>query len=288
MFLSRLLLCALVSSLLAGCAAPPTQKQLNRSAIEKIDKVEIFYNAEQLTVLHDFGEQSMRSVISVGSFLGAGGTIAATAVALLASKAAIDETIPRSKAFREAVSAETAGAQDMNADLAHQMASKLRAMGKTVKVTQVATLPGAKPGMRNPLPQPKLGLVNSDPQNAGALPDAPEWRPPEVIPELADTGFEPTAGFAPLLLRVTTGYGSHDALADFRSVAEVEYALVDAGTRRYLVDAKLTSINKPEGPTYFAWPALLADAPAARAQIRRSLHSTGESVPERIFSFDKP
>ena len=101
----------------------------------------------------------------------------------------------------------------------------------------------------------------------------------------ASTARDP--GYAPLLLRLTTGYGSPEVLNDFRSVAIVEYALVDPNSHRYILEGKIDSIDKPKGPTYFSWSALLQDASAARSQIRTSLLQTGDAVPSLIFSFDK-
>jgi hypothetical protein len=104
-------------------------------------------------------------------------------------------------------------------------------------------------------------------------------------PVLALSGYSVTPGYTPLVLRVTTGYASPDALSDFRSLAIVEYGLVDPQTGTYLVEGKLTSIDRPHGPTYFTWANLLENASAARSQIRKSLFQTGEALPALMFDF---
>jgi hypothetical protein len=246
---------------LAGCATAPTStKLLNREKIEQTNKIEIFYNPEEHAVVHDFGDQSRHNVLSLSGLLGPVGVLVAAGATGLATKAALDEAVPRSKAFNEAIASEVA-AQDMDAEVVQRIADRLESMGKTVKITRVARLPGNKPGLTE--------------------------EKPAVHPELATTGFTSTPGYTPLLLRLTTGYGSPDALKDFRSVAIVEYALVDPNSHRYILDGKIDSIDKPKGPTYFTWSALLQDASVARSQIRTSLLQTGEAVPSLIFSFDK-
>lgn len=270
----------------AGCASrPPTPKELNRPVIERVNRVEIFYTPEEHRVIHQFGNNLGTGVVGAGSWFGAVGTLVGLGVAIAASRSALDEAAPRSAAFNAAVKATATG--DMNTEAAQHLAQQFEQMGKTVKLTQVSRLPGRKPGMMPELPPPQTGAAYIDPQNAGAQPDQPEWKEPLRAPEVATTGFAPTPGYAPVLLRVTTGYGSPDVLVDFRSVAIVEYALVDPETRNYLVDGQFSSVNEPEGPSYFSWSALLQDAAAARAQLRRSLLQTADPVAASIFAFDK-
>jgi hypothetical protein len=258
--LPRIFFCVIATALtLSGCvSAPHSAKLFNREKIEETNKVEVFYNPEEHVVIHDFGIQS-HNLMGLTGLLGPVGALVAAGASALATKSALDQAVPRSQSFNKAVASEVASL-DMDDEVAQHLAERLESMGKIVKITRVSRLAGSKPGLT--------------------------IEQPYAHPELATTGFTPTPGYTPLLLRMTTGYGSPDALTDFRSVAIIEYALVDPNSHRYLVEGKLESIDTPAGPTYFTWLALLQDVSVARSQIRRSLMHTGESVPALIFAFD--
>lgn len=256
-----------VAMSLTGCATRPSDKELNRERIEQSGKVEIFYSGEEQVVMHVLGENTTRTTIGLSGLLGPAGMLVALAGTYAANGAALDETMPRTRAFNEAIAPEIA-AQDMNAEMAKRIATRLERMGKTVKLTQVPRLPGEKPGLARAATQPASNRVGG-PLGASSLEVSPLAAPvvqSKPAPVLALSGYSVTPGYTPLVLRVTTGYASPDAMSDFRSMAIVEYGLVDPRTGTYLVDGKLTSIDRPSGPTYFTWTSLLENASAARSQ----------------------
>lgn len=274
---------------LTGCASRPSNKELNRERIEQSGKVEIFYSGEEQVVMHVLGENTSRTAIGLSGLLGPAGMLVALAGTYAAHSAALDETMPRTRAFNEALALEIA-AQDMNAEMAKRMATRLERMGKTVKLTQVPRLPGEKPGLARAETRQPASNRAGGPLGASTLEVSSMAAPvaqSKRAPVLALSGYSVTPGYTPLVLRVTTGYVSPDALSDFRSLAIVEYGLVDPQTGTYLVDGKLTSIDRPHGPTYFTWANLLENASAARSQIRKSLFETGEALPALMFDFGK-
>lgn len=273
---------------LAGCATRPSDKELNRERIEQSGNVEIFYSREEQIVMHVLGEGTTRTTIGLSGLLGPAGMLVALAGTYAANSAALDETTPRTRAFNEALATEIAS-QDMNAEMAKRIAMRLERIGKTVKLTQVPRLPGEKPGLAPAETQPVRtrvgGPLGASPAEVNAMADP--VAPTKRAPAIALSGYSVTPGYTPLVLRVTTGYASPDALSDFRSMAIVEYALVDPQTGTYLVEGKLTSVDRPHGPTYFSWPELLENASVARTQIRTSLFETSAAVPALMFDFGK-
>ena len=275
---------ALVLFALLGCASKPSLKEVNRAQIEQIQQVEIFYNPETHAVVHDFGDVSRQNVVNVAGLFGPFDLIAGAAMAYAASKSALEETAPRTEAFNRAVAAEVAQA-DMNAEAANALAQRLRASGKTVKVTQVPRLPGAMPGQAPKDANVAASVANSTGAPAAAATAMPATKFTEGASP-AFHGYTRTEGYTPLLLRFTTGYAAADVAAAFRSMAIVEYALVDPQHGTYLAEGKLNWVDRPSGPTFATWPGLLAEASGARAQVRKSLLDASGEVVTQTFAFN--
>ena len=184
---------------LTGCATRrPTDKELNRERIEQSGKVEIFYSGEEQVVMHVLGENTTRASIGLSGLLGPAGMLVAFAGTYAANSAALDETMPRSRAFKEALAPEIA-AQDMNAEMAKRIATRLERMGKTVKLTQVPRLPGEKPGLAPAETQPLQPGSNraGGPIGASSMEVGPKPAPvvqSKRAPVLALSGYSVDAG----------------------------------------------------------------------------------------------
>ncbi|MEO7640085.1 MAG: hypothetical protein ABIU07_01605 [Ramlibacter sp.] len=280
-------LVALVSLALTGCAAaPPAARQVHREAIQQTARIEIFYNAEELTVIHDFGQTTRSNMVGLSGLFGPVGIIVATATSYAATKAAFDRVPERSRAFMAATQAPRQS-QDMNREFARELGAQLERAGKTVKLTEVARLPGVRPGLP-PLPTERVSAPVGGP--TGSAGGASREMPPRagMAPSMlvADNGYTATPGYTPLLLRISTGYGASEALAAFKSYVVVEYALVNPANGRYLTDGKSIARNEPAGPTYLVWESLLVDAIKARQQVQKSLFAMQQQVFREVFDFD--
>lgn len=269
---------------LAGCAtAPRTVEPVSSAELRLIDKVEIFYSPEHHFVAQDFGNDTRSYIGGFSGALGAVGVLATLVVTAVASKAAADQIPIRTREFNLAVKGESPD-QDMNRDFAQQLAEQLRGSGRLVKLTEVPRLPGARPGLtaspETPVARmPAGGPTGSSGATVREVP-APVPQAPQ-IPPAAGIGYTATPGFAPLLLRVTTGYVSRESYEDYKPMAVVEYALVHPISGQYLADGMLTAAKSPRNPDYPNWEQLRTQAGPARAHLRNALLSVqGRVLPE--------
>lgn len=283
---SRLFAVALCISALVGCSAPPTLKQQNWPSIASAQNIEIFYNKEDHAIHYGASERTGQGLMSVGALLGPIGLVAAAASHYSMVKSGVDATTERSQSFN-AAARPLAAAGDMGDEFARQLADELQKSGKVVKLTAIKRLPGKLPGETvtavPPVDVTCAGGVCGTPgmlRPASAV--APTVAGASAPGPLAGNGYIPTAGYTPLLLRLTTSYIAADIYSDYRPMAVVEAALVSTSDSRYLTYQTLTG-GLTDAKKYPTWDALKADVPGARAQLRQALLAQAPQVKKALF-----
>lgn len=186
-------LLAVIVIVLAGCATqqPPPKyqldKQANRAAIESGRKVEVFYHADDFTVV-DLGGSQSANVLGI---LGPIGTLIGLATHAAHKLDAPARAQRRSEEFSKQI-ADNMPDQSMNRDFARKLGDLLEKDGREVKLTQV----------KRPSGNADLALSKSEDMIA-------------------------TEGYMQLMLRLTVGYGATSATDSFKPVTIIEYALKD-------------------------------------------------------------
>lgn len=227
---------------LVGCAAGPDKValQARKEALAKISKVEIFYNGKDELAVIDGGGSSMTGMAGLFGPIGLLVALGADAGSKLTL---VERAGARSKEFT-AVIGKSETAQTLNRQFAEEVATRIRASGKEVKITPV-------------------GRFNGDLASS----------------KIGDAEFTP--GYAPLFLRITTGYGAKDALSSYRPVIVIEQALKRDSQEKTLYQTAFTS---PTGePTYMAYSTLLERNKEAHDGLRRAMINAADAVYKSMF-----
>ena len=103
---------------------------------------------------------------------------------------------------------------------------------------------------------------------------------------IAGSGYQPTPGFTPLLLRVTTGYGAAEIYEEYRPVALIQYALIDQVDAKYLTHGTIHVPDDKGARGYQTWDELKADAKQARAQLEVRLLGSVPRVLDAALASD--
>ncbi len=156
-----------------------------------------------------------------------------------------ERTEKRSKEFTVAVQKD-APAPGLNKQFAEQLAERIRAGGREVKVTPTKRATGALSRMSTP-----DALINPD--------------------------------YAPLTVRITTGYGAKDATSSFQPMITIEYQLKQD---EKVVVHQSSYVKRPDEPTYFTYGALLDQHAAARQGLTVGLTSAVDPIYRGLFEFD--
>ena len=230
--------------MLAGCAAGPDKValQAQRDAIAKIAKIEIFYNGDDELGVLDGGGSNMTGLAGL---FGPIGLLVAVGVHANSRLTMAERAQARSKEFTTAV-AKSGSEQTLNRQFAEALAAPIRATGKDVKIT--------------PTQRIKAGDLDS-----------------EGIPEV-----QITPGYAPLILRITTGYVAKDALSSYRPTIVIEQALKRDGQERPLY--KNTFTSPVEEPSYMSYSTILDKNKEAHDGLRRGMVSAAEAVYKSMFA----
>lgn len=231
-----------VALLLVGCATKPDTASLDsrRAALATMPKIEIFYNDKEELVVIDSGGSSMAGMAGIFGPIGMLVALGADA----ASKLTFAERAEtRSKEFTALVG-KSETPQTLNRQFVEELAARIRAGGKEVKVTPVQRIKGDL--------------------DSGNMPDA---------------SF--TDGYAPLVLRITTGYGATDALSRYKPVIVVEQALKRDGQEKALYRSTFTS--PADEPNYMAYSTLLERNKEAHDGLRREMVNAADLIYKSMF-----
>jgi hypothetical protein len=231
------------SIVLAGCAAGPNKAalQARKEALATISKVEVFYNGKDELGVIDGGGSSMTGLAGLFGPIGLLVAVGADA----GSKLTLTErAAARSKEFTTVIG-KSETAQTLNHQFAEELAARIRASGKEVKITPIQRIKG--------------GALASN-----RLPDA-----------------EFTPGYAPLFLRITTGYGAKDALSSYRPVIVIELALKRDSQAMTVYENTFTS--PADEPTYMTYSTLLGRHREAHDGLRRGMVNAVDAVYKSMF-----
>jgi len=171
--------------------------------------------------------------------------------AILAAEAgskltAVERTEARSKEFDQLIQADRMA--DIHHVQAQQLAALIQGTGREVKLTKIARPSGGK------------SLASS------------------TQPELRFN-----KGYAPLLLRVTTGYGAESATAAYKSIALTEFALLDAGSHKQVLVADQLK-KRDNGVTYQTFDGLKSSRALAVESLQRDLGEAAQLVFNATFA----
>lgn len=228
---------------LAGCASGPDKAalQARKEALATISKIEIFYNGKDELGVIDGGGSSMTGMAGL---FGPIGLLVAVGVDAGSKLTLAERAEARSKEFT-AMIGKSETAQTLNRQFAEELATRIRASGKEVKITPVQRIKGGD-------------LASS---------------------KIPDIQFTP--GYAPLFLRITTGYGAKDALSSYRPVIVIEQALKRDGQEKTLYQNTFTSPT--DEPTYMAYSTLLERNKEAHDGLRRGMVNAADTVYKSMF-----
>lgn len=233
-----------IAALAAGCATGPDKAalQARKDATSKLPKIELLYNEQDELVVMDLGGSSMTGMAGL---LGPIGLLVAAGVDAGSKLSMAERAEKRSKEFTTAVQKD-APAQGLNKQFAEQLADRIRAGGREVKVTPTKRAIGALSKMSTP-----DALVNPD--------------------------------YAPLIVRITAGYGAKDATSSFQPTITVEYQLKKDDKA---IVYQSSYVKRPDEPTYFTYAALLDQPAAARQGLALGLTSAVDPIYRGLFEFD--
>jgi hypothetical protein len=164
----------------------------------------------------------------------------------LASIGEAERTERRSKAFTNAVQ-ESFPDKDLNLQFAQKLAAQIQTGGRIVKITKIERPVGDQDMFKTP-----------------AYLNAPK-----------------TPGFAPLVLRITTGYGAQSFMSSFGSIVHVGFELGGTGDQKELIST--WSQEGQKGETYMQFDSLLAAHKSAYEELRAELISLAPEVYDKTF-----
>ncbi|MEB0140702.1 MULTISPECIES: hypothetical protein [unclassified Undibacterium] len=194
--------------LITGCTTTPvvvSQKEVARKDIEKISKIEIFYQPSEYVVM-DLGGSSASGVAGI---FGVFGTIAGIAIDASSKLTFRERASARSKEFTDLLKAEKA--PDINALQAEYLAALIKKSGRDVKLTSIA-----------------------QPTEIASLMD---------VKKPTDNNLNDHQGYARLILRVTSGYTAESATSSYKSLAATEYVLRDHEGKRLVSENLINKDN---------------------------------------------
>ena len=184
--MKKILILTVSLILLAGCATGPDKAAL-AARKQATDPL------TKVEILYNAPEELVvldgggSGAAGFSALLGPVGMLIALGVNAGSKLSAAERAEARSKEFTAAVRKSVA-AQEMNQQFAQALAARIRASGREVKLTPTKRANG-------PLPDIKV---------------------PEV---------QQAADYAPLMVRITTGYGAKDSTSAFRPLVTIEYVL---------------------------------------------------------------
>jgi hypothetical protein len=216
--------------------------QARKDATNKLPKIELLYNEQDDLVVMDLGGSNMTGMAGL---LGPIGLLMAAGIDASSKLSMAERTEKRSKEFTSVVQKNATGG-GLNRQFAEQLASRIRAGGREVKVTPTKRAIGALSKMSTP-----------------------------------DT--QPSPDYAPLVIRITTGYGAKDATSSFQPFIDIGYQLKNA---EKIVVYQSSYVKRPDQPSYFTYDALLTQHAAAREGLVLGLAGAVDSVYRGLFEFD--
>lgn len=243
-FLSVLLALSIVLSV--GCATAP-QPSPSQKEVHR-------YAIERISKVEIFYHPAEYSVVDLGGskasqmagVFGLFGMFAILAAEAGSKLTAVERTEARSQEFDQLIQADKMA--DIHLAQAQQLAALIQGTGREVKLTKIERPSGGKSLAVST--QPKLDF---------------------------------TEGYAPLLLRVTTGYGAESATASYKSIALTEFALFDAGShKQVLVTAQLK--KRDNGVTYQTFDGLKSSRALAVESLQRDLGEAAQLVFNATFA----
>ncbi|MDQ0591346.1 hypothetical protein [Variovorax paradoxus] len=232
------------AALLAGCATstPEPAPEVGHDATRSITRIELVYNEQdQLSVMDGGGS----AIMGWAGVFGPVGTLVALGVEVGTRVTMASRIERRSKEFTAAV--KNSGAMPLNRQFAEQLAARLRAGGREVKLTPAARVDGELARMQAP-------------------------------------GFEPTPGYSTLLVRVTTTYGAPDMTSSFKPFVAIEQSLQD---EQQAVLHQTTHTSDLEEPAYLAYDGLLQDTAKAQEGLRQGLAGIVQPAYAGMFGEDE-
>lgn len=238
---------ALISAVaLVGCATnngpDKAALQARKDATNNLPKIELLYNEQDAFEVLDLGGSNMTGL---SGLFGPIGMLVAMSVDAGSKLSMADRAEQRSKEFTAAIQKDSPQ-KGLNKQFAEQLADRIRAGGREVKVTPTKRAIGGLSKM--------------------STPDA-----------------QASTDYAPLIVRITTGYGAKDATSSFQPLITIEYQLKkDEKTIVY----QDSYVKRPEEPTYFTYGALLDQHIAARQGLTLGLTSGIDPIYRKLFEFD--
>lgn len=247
--MNKLASVVVIIGLLSACAthtpAYVMQKKSNRQSIEKIQNVEIFYHADGIYPVIDRGGSAMTGMAGL---LGPVGMLVALGADAGSKLTMAERAEARTKEFTKAVRDSFSG-ESLNAQFANKLADLLRENGRTVKLTQI----------ERPAGNARLAASTAK-------------------------DMTPAENFAPLVLRITTGYGAESATSSYQPVIVAEYVLKNS-SGHVLVESR-ESINEG-GNSYLTYQGLLEDHRNAGEALRKELVALAPLAHKKMFDLSE-
>ena len=231
-----------VSILITGCASTPPKLTQKELAKEELAKISKveIYYHPSSYTIVDGGGSSMAGL---GGALGLFGMFAALAVDAGSKLTAVERAEARSKEFNQLML--DAQVADINKEQAEAIARMIASTGREVKLTAI----------KRP-----AGDFSKDQEFASNV----QW----------------SEGYAPLILRATTGYAAESATASYQSVAVTEYVLKDASGKQ-LIKNKL--IRRGSGDTYQTFDGLKGATGAVVVVLNKDMQTQATELHQQSF-----
>lgn len=240
--MKKLLALLTVVLLLAGCATKPDTAALD-------SRRAALATMPKIEIFYNDKEELVvidgggSSMVGMAGIFGPLGMLAVLGADAASKLTFAERAAARSKEFT-ALIGKNETAQNLNRQFAEELAARIRGGGKEVKVTPIQRIKG------------DLG--------SGNMPDA---------------SF--TDGYAPLVLRITTGYGATDALSRYRPIIVIEQALKRDGQEKALYQSTFTS--PANEPNYLAYSSLLERHKEAYDGLRREMVNAADPIYRSMF-----
>lgn len=239
--MKKLLALSTVIAMLVGCAAAPDNSAL-------MARKEAVAAVSKVEIFYN-GQDELAvidrggsSMTGMAGLFGPVGMLMALGADAGSKLTMAERAEARSKAFTAAVDQGTSP-RTLNQQFAESLASRIRATGREVRLTPTKRISG--------------DLSKS------------------TFPE---TQF--TAGYTPLVVRITTGYGASDAMSMYRPIIVVEQSLKNGDPTR--VHQNIYRSQRDE-PSYMRYDSLLEQHAAAHEGLRQGLAAAVDPVYQRMF-----
>lgn len=247
--MKKLISVAIIVALLSGCAtqtpAYVMQKKNSRQAIEKIRNVEIFYHADDDYTVVDRGGSGMTGMAGL---LGPVGLLVALGADAGSKMTVAERAKERTKEFSSAMRSSLPDG-GLNAQFANKLADLLRESGRTVKLTQIERPSGSE------------RLAASTAKNLNLTED-----------------------FAPVVLRITAGFGAESATSSYKPFVAAEYVLKNTAGN-VLVENRETINN--DSKTYMTYQGLLEDHKEAGEMLRKDILLLALVAHKKLFDLSE-